>query len=34
MSSHQAAYDVLADSLTAQGIDVEQVKSAIKQHKI
>ena len=34
MSSHQAAYNVLAESLTAQGIDVEQVKTAIKNHKI
>ena len=34
MSDHQAAYDVLADSLTEQGIDVEQVKSAIKNHHI
>ncbi len=34
MSSHQAAYNVLAESLTAQGIDVEQVKTAVKNHKI
>ncbi len=34
MSNHQAAYDLLAESLTAQGIDVEQVKTAIKNHHI
>ena len=34
MSSHQAAYEVLAADLAAQGIDVEAVKSAIKNHKI
>ena len=34
MSDHQTAYTVLADSLEAQGIDVEQVKTAIKNHKI
>jgi L-rhamnose isomerase/sugar isomerase len=34
MSQHQAAYEVLAADLTNQGIDVEAVKAAIKQHKI
>ena len=34
MSDHKAAYDILADNLAAQGIDMEQVKSAIKSHKI
>ena len=34
MSNHQAAYELLADNLEAQGIDVEQVKTAIKNHKI
>ena len=34
MSTHQAAYEVLAADLEAQGIDVEAVKTAIKNHKI
>ncbi len=34
MSNHQAAYEVLAADLAAQGIDVEAVKTAIKNHKI
>lgn len=34
MSSHQAAYNVLAESLTAQGFDVERIKTAIKNHRI
>jgi L-rhamnose isomerase/sugar isomerase len=34
MSNHQAAYDVLAAKLAAQGIDVEAVKTAIKNHTI
>ncbi|MBV7339351.1 L-rhamnose isomerase [Chloroflexi bacterium TSY] len=34
MSDHKAAYEVLADSLTAQGLDVEAIKEAIKNHHI
>ena len=34
MSDYQAAYDVLAESLEAQGLDVEAIKTAIKNHKI
>ena len=34
MSSHRAAYEVLAADLAEQGIDVEAVKTAIKNHKI
>ncbi len=34
MSSHTAAYEILAADLADQGIDVEAVKSAIKNHKI
>ena len=34
MSNHQAAYELLAADLAAQGIDVEAVKSHIKNHKI
>ena len=34
MTDYRAAYELLAESLTAQGIDVEQVKQAIKNHKI
>lgn len=34
MSHHQAAYAVLADDLAAQGIDIEAVKQAIKNHRI
>ena len=33
-SSHQAAYEVLADQLSAAGIDVEAVKSALKRQQI
>lgn len=34
MSKHQAAYAVLADDLAEQGIDIEAVKQAIKNHHI
>ncbi|MCB0064058.1 MAG: hypothetical protein KDE19_18170 [Caldilineaceae bacterium] len=34
MSNHTKAYEVLAESLTAQGLDVEAMKTAIKNHKI
>ena len=34
MSSHRAAYEVLAADLAEQGIDVEAVKTAVKHHKI
>ncbi len=34
MSNHQAAYDLLAAHLAEQGIDVEAVKAAIKNHHI
>ena len=34
MSNHQAAYRILAENLDEQGIDVEKVKAAIKNHKI
>lgn len=34
MNDHQAAYQLLAESLTAQGIDVERVKANIKAHRI
>lgn len=34
MSEYQSAYNVLVDSLEAQGIDVERVENAIKNHKI
>jgi L-rhamnose isomerase / sugar isomerase len=34
MRDHKAAYALLAEDLTAQGIDVEQVKTAIKNHHI
>jgi len=34
MSSHRAAYDVLAADLAGQGLDVEAIKTAIKNHKI
>ena len=33
-SSHQAAYNVLADQLAADGIDVEALKSALKRQHI
>ena len=33
-SSHRAAYNVLADQLAADGIDVEAVKSALKRQHI
>ncbi len=32
--NHQAAYELLAEQLDAQGLDVEAIKSAIKQHHI
>jgi len=31
MTNHKAAYAVLADTLTAQGVDVEAVKAALKR---
>ena len=34
LSSHQAAYNVLADQLAADGIDVEAVKVALKKQHI
>ncbi len=34
MSNHTKAYEVLSESLTAQGFDVEEMKTAIKNHKI
>src|SRR5262245_24155475 len=34
MNNHQAAYELLAETLTAQGIDVERVKANIKAHHI
>ncbi|MBK8045998.1 MAG: L-rhamnose isomerase [Anaerolineales bacterium] len=34
MSNHKAAYAVLADELSAKGIDVEQVKTALKHQHI
>ncbi len=34
MANHRAAYELLAESLIAQGIDVEAVKSALKRQKI
>ncbi|OUC05238.1 sugar isomerase [Litorilinea aerophila] len=34
MQDHHAAYKLLAERLTAQGIDVERVKEAIKNHHI
>lgn len=34
MTNHKAAYQVLADALAAQGIDVEAVKSALKKQQI
>lgn len=34
MQDHHAAYELLAERLTAQGIDVERVKEAIKNHHI
>jgi L-rhamnose isomerase/sugar isomerase len=34
MTNYRAAYDVLAANLAEQGIDVEAVKQAIKNHKI
>lgn len=34
MSNHRAAYNLLAETLTARGIDVEAVKSALKRQHI
>ena len=34
MTDHRAAYELLAERLQAQGIDVEGVKSALKQQRI
>lgn len=34
MSNHTKAYEVLAEALTAQGLDVEAIKSALKAQKI
>lgn len=34
MTDHQAAYDVLAATLTAQGVDVEAVKATLKKQQI
>lgn len=34
MTHHQAAYDVLTETLTAQGVDVEAVKAALKKQQI
>ncbi len=34
MENYKAAYNILADSLTAQGIDVEAVKAALKKQHI
>lgn len=34
MSNHTKAYEVLAESLTAQGLDVEAIKTALKAQKI
>jgi L-rhamnose isomerase/sugar isomerase len=34
MTDHQAAYEVLAATLTAQGVDLEAVKTALKRQKI
>jgi L-rhamnose isomerase/sugar isomerase len=34
MTSHRAAYELLAESLQAQGIDVEAVKAALKAQRI
>jgi L-rhamnose isomerase/sugar isomerase len=34
MSAHSAAYEVLAADLASQGLDVEAIKTAIKNHKI
>lgn len=34
MTHHQAAYELLADTLTAQGVDVNAVKAALKQQQI
>ncbi len=34
MSNHKAAYAVLTDTLTAQGIDVETVKATLKRQQI
>ncbi len=34
MSNYNAAYEVLAASLAEKGLDVEQIKTAIKNHKI
>lgn len=34
MSNYQAAYNVLVENLESQGLDVERIKTAIKNHKI
>src|SRR5436309_13086526 len=34
MTTHRAAYELLAESLQAQGIDVAAVKAALKQQRI
>ena len=34
MNDYQAEYEILAERLTAQGIDVEAVKAALKQQHI
>ena len=34
MASYTQAYEVLAEALAAQGIDIEAVKSALKAQKI
>src|SRR5690606_28177227 len=34
MTDHQAAYEVLAATLTAQGVDLEAVKTALKRQQI
>lgn len=34
MTNHKAAYDVLVDQLSANGIDVENVKAALKRQQI
>jgi len=34
MTNHKAAYDLLAESLTKQGLDVEAIKTALKAQRI
>ena len=34
MSNHTKTYEVLAESLTAQGLDIEAIKSALKAQQI